>query len=370
VTPIRPRARPRAAPLVILVVACSLLSALIPAGAAADRITPSFGSTRGGTGVPNGSVSCSELVTGATLSGLVAQYYPNASLLPSESQAEQAVNTTWNDLCGSIPFQQAVSSAGGGWFEYISLMQDKNRTASGDLVGSLFVDFDLTWNASCPSGGTGYPAGYGCQFNDAWQANLTDQSVTGPAVNITSLRLVACDTPDANETAAGSVEGFFPDAGTSPNESVAIQEVQAIWWAICSSATYYGLAASLDLPQVLSFSTWRATTGPNATLSTSGPLYFEWSLFTGDRSCPSENGSSSSGAECSYYESWTADLTQDTYAGPTVSSYPILGGPPGTPQATENGQYASGIPTILGFCAFGGVVVVAVLVDAMDRRRR
>src|SRR5580658_339780 len=154
---------------------------MLPTGTAAGHVTPSFGSTQGGTGVPSGPVSCDELVTGATLAGLVAQYYPNGSLLPSESQAEQAVNTTWANVCGSTTFQQAVSAAAGGWFEYSSRMQDKNRTASGELVGSLFVGFALTWNASCPSGGIGYPTGYGCQFNDLWQANLTDQSVAGPA---------------------------------------------------------------------------------------------------------------------------------------------------------------------------------------------
>jgi len=363
------RVRPGTAPLVLLVAVCSLLGAPLPAGAAAGSAAPSFGGTQGGTGVPNGPVSCSGLVTGATLTSLVSQYYPNSSLLPSESQAEQAVTTSWNDLCGSAAFQQAASSAAGGWFEYTSRMQDKNWTASGELVGSLFVYFELTWNASCPSGGTVYPAGYGCQFNDAWQANLTDQSVTGPAVTITSLRFVPCDTPSANQTAVGSVEGFFPDPGTSPNESVAVQEVQTIWGAICASPTYYGLAAPLHMPQALSFSTWRATTGLNATLSTSGHLYFEWSLFTGDGLCPQENGSGSNGLTCSFYESWTADLTLDTFTGPSASSFPAIGGTVLAPQGAGNNLSASWVPTVLGFCAFGGVVVVGALVGVVERRR-
>jgi hypothetical protein len=366
-----PRVRPVAATLVLLVAVSSLLGALPPAGAASGSVTPSFGSTRGGTGVPNGPVSCSELVTGPTLGALVSQYYPNGSLLPSESQAVQAVNATWNALCGSATFQQALASAAGGWFEYTSRMQDKNRSASGDLVGSLFVDFQLTWNASCPSGGAGYPMGFGCQFNDVWQANLTDQSVTGPAVSATSLRFVPCDTPNANETAVGSVEGFFPAPGTAPNESVAVQEVQTIWGAICTSSTYYDLAAPLNMPQALSFSTWRATAGSNATLSPSGNLYFEWRLFTGNGPCPSENGSSSIGTTCSYSESWTADLTLDTFTGPSNSSSPGLGGSPApAPSGSNNNAGVSWSPTMIGLGLLGGVVGFLVLAAVVYRRRR
>jgi hypothetical protein len=366
----QPRVRAGIVSLVLLVAVCSLLGVLLPTAAAAGSAAPSFGSTRGGTGVPNGTVSCSGLVTGATLTSLVSQYYPNGSLLPSESQADQAVTTTWNDLCGSAAFQQALSSARGGWFEYISLMQDKNWTASGQLVGSLFVDFELTWNATCPSGGSGFPAGFGCQFKDVWQANLTVQSVAGPAATITSLRFVPCETPDANVTAVGSVEGFFPDPGTAPNESVAVQEVQTIWGAICTSSTYYSVAASLDLPQALSFSTWRATTGPNSSLNSSGHLYFEWSLFTGDGPCPSQNGSGSNGLTCSYSESWRADLTMDTYTGPSASSSPYLGsGAPQAPSGVASNQSTSWLPIAVGYCAFGSVVVAAVLVGARERRR-
>jgi hypothetical protein len=362
---------PVATPLAILVAFCSVLGAMLPAGAAAGAIAPSYGSTRGGTGVPNGPVSCSELVNGTTLAGLVSQYYPNGSLLPTESQAEQAVNTTWSSLCGSTPFQQAVSSAAGGWFEFISSMQDKNRTSSGDLVGSLFVDFELTWNASCPSNGGGYLPGYGCQFNDVWQANLTDQSVAGPAITITSQRFVPCNTPDANATAVSSVQGFFPDPGTSPNESAAVQEVQTIWGAICTSSSYYAIAASLDVPQVLSFSTWRATTGANSTLSTAGDLYFEWTLSTGDGPCPSQNGSASNGQICSYSESWTADLTLDTYTGPASSGYSGLGsGPPPGPESAGTNLSTPWIPAVVGFVAFGGVVSVACLTGIANRRRR
>jgi hypothetical protein len=365
----RPRIRPGWAPLALLVALCSLLGSLPPVGAASGAVAPSFGSTRGGTAVPNGPVSCGALVSGPTLTGLVSQYYPNASLLPSESQAEQSVSASWNGLCASGTFQQVLSASRGGWFEYISLMQDKNRTASGDLVGSLFVDFQLMWNASCPSGGADYPAGAGCQLNDVWQANLTDPSVTGPATTVTSLRFVPCDTPDANATAVSSVEGFFPDPGVAPNESVAVQEVQAIWGTICTSSAYYALAAPLDLPQVLSFSTWRATTGPNATLGTSGDLYFEWSLWTGDRACSPLNGSSSNGLDCSYYESWTADLTQDTFSGPSATSYPDLGGTAAAPSGAGDDPNASWLPITLGFGALSGVVVVATVVAVLDRRR-
>jgi hypothetical protein len=364
-----PRARPGAATLVLLVAACSLLSVLLPVGTVAASVSPSYGSTRGGTQVPNGPVSCSDLVTGATLTGLVDQYYPNASLLPSQTQAEHAVTSTWSQLCNSTAFQQVLSSAKGGWFEFISIMQDKNRTSTGDLVGSLFVDFQLTWNASCPSGGAVYPAGYGCQFQDVWQANMTEASVTGPAVTITSARFVPCDTPDANETAVGSVEGFFPDPGTLPNESLAIQEVQTIWGSICSSSSFYDLAVTLDLPQDLSFSTWRATIGPNATLSTTGHLYFQWSLWMGDRPCPTQNGSDSNGLSCSYQESWTADLTLNTFSGPSVSSFPNFGGPPGAQQTAGNDLTGQWDPTLIGLGLLSGVVVVAVLVGVVERRR-
>jgi hypothetical protein len=371
VTQLPPRVRPFATALVFLVAVGAVLGVLPPAGAAVGSPTPSFGSTQGGTGVPGGPVTCSELVTGATLAGLVAQYYPNASLLPSESGAEQAVNTTWNSLCGSTPFQQAVSSAAGGWFAYISRMQDKNWTASGGLVGSLFVYFELTWNASCPSGGIGYPAGFECQYNDVWQSNLTDQAVTGPSATISSLRLVPCDTPAANDTAVGSVEGFFPDAGASPNESAAAQEVQTIWGEICTSASYYAVASPLDVPQALQFSTWRALPGTNTTLSTSGHLYFEWSLFTGDGPCPSENGSSSNTQTCSYSTGWTADLTLDTYTGPTVTGSPLLGGPRSlAPLAAGTNQSAPWVPAVVGFGAFGGVVVLAAVVGVSVLRRR
>jgi hypothetical protein len=360
--------RPHGLSFIILVAACTLLSPLVPAAAGTPSLTPAFGSSRGGVGVPNGPVTCSELVTEATLTGLVSQYYPNASLLPSESQAEQAVNSAWNALCGSATFQGALSSAAGGWFAYIASMQDKNWTASGALVGSLFVDFELTWNASCPSGGAGYPAGHGCQFDDLWQANLTTQAVTGPAVTITSLRFAPCDTPHANETAVGSVEGFFPDPGTAPNESVAVQEVQTIWGEICTSSTYYQIAAPLPMPQALGFSTWRGSGGPNGTLGASGHLFFEWTLFTGNGPCPAHNGSATEGVTCSYSESWTADLTLDTYSGPTNSSFPNLGGAPlaSSPTNSTDGW----VTTATGFGLLGSVVAVAVLVGVLDRRRR
>ncbi|HEY6238622.1 MAG TPA: hypothetical protein VIZ68_05505 [Thermoplasmata archaeon] len=356
--------------LVLLVAGCSLLSAILPVGAAAGPVAPSVGSTRGGTGVPAGPVSCSALVDGSTLTALVSQYYPNGSLLPSESQAEQAVVTTWNDVCGSTEFDQALAAAAGGWFEYTSRMQDKNRTASGGLVGSLFVDFTLTWNASCPSGGSGYVTGYGCQFKDVWQANLTDQSVTGPAVTITSLRFVPCDTPDANGTAVGSVQEFFPSPGTAPNESVAVQEVQVMWGAICTSSTFYGIAASLEMPQALSFSTWRADAGPNATLDPSGHLYFEWSLFTGDRPCPSENGSYANGLTCSYSESWTADLTADTYSGPSLSGYPLGSGAVESPPGAGNLPTTQWIPVVVGVSVVGGAVGVVIWVLRRRRKNR
>jgi len=356
-------------PLVLVVAICTLLTALLPAGGATTPVAASFGSTNGGTQVPNGPVSCDGLVSGTTLIALVAQYYPNASLLPSEDQAEAAVTTLWNTLCASATFQSALSFAVGGWFEYSSDMQDKNRTASGDLVGSLFVDFELTWNASCPSMGPGFPEGFGCQFQDTWQANLTAQSVLGPAVKITSLRFVPCDTPDANNTAVGSVEGFYPAPGTSPNESVAVQEVQAIWGAVCTSAAYYDLAAPLDMPQALSFSTWRATPGLNGTLSTSGHLYFEWSLFLGDRPCASENDSALSGLNCSYSESWTADLTTDTYSGPAASSFPLFGGTVRIPPYQGNNTTPPWGPVAVAFGAFSGVIVVAGLLGVAERRR-
>ena len=249
-------------------------------------------------------------------------------------------------------------------------MQDKNWTASGDLVGSLFVYFELTWNASCPSGGSGYPAGVGCQYNDVWQANLTDSAVTGPSTTISSLRLVPCDTPSANETAVASVGGFFPDPGAAPNESVAVAEVQTIWGAICTSASYYAVAAPLDVPQVLSFSTWRAMPGTNATLSSAGHLYFEWSLSTGDGPCPSDDSSNSSDLNCSYSDSWTADLTLDTYSGPTVSGYPATGTPLGAgPAVAATNPSAPWVPAVVGFGAFGGVVVLAAVVGFSARRR-
>ena len=371
VTQMPPRLGLGPATLAVLVAGCSLLGALLPVGAIAGPFDPAFGSTHGGTGVPRGPVTCSELVTDTTLTELVSQYYPNDSLLPSENQAEQAVTVVWNDLCGSTTFQQALTSAGGGWFEYASQMQDKNWTDSGLLVGSLFIDFELTWNASCPSGGTGYPAGYGCQFKEAWQTNLTEQSVTGPKVTITSLRLVPCVTPDANETAVRAVGSFFPSPGTAPNQSLAVQEVQAIWGAICTSASYYDLAAPLVFPQALTFSAWRATPGSNSSLGTSDHLYFEWSLVMGDLPCPAENGSSSNGLTCSYWESWTGDLTSDTYSGPSASAFPNLGGPSvGAPQVHGNNLIGSWDPTLLGFFALGSVIVVAVLVGVIDRPRR
>ena len=124
-----------------------------------------------------------------------------------------------------------------------------------------------------------------------------------------------------------------------------------IWGAICSSSTYYEVAASLDLPQALSFSTWRATTGPNATLGTSGDLYFQWSLSTGDHPCSPMNGSSWNNETCSYSDSWTADLTLDTYSGPSVSGFPNSGAPIQAPPVPVNDPGSDWVPTAVGFCA-------------------
>ena len=81
------------------------------------------------------------------------------------------------------------------------------------------------------------------------------------------------------------------------------------------------------------------------------------------------NGSNSSGLTCSYSESWTADLTLDTYTGPTATSFPNLGGALPAPSAPAGNPSASWVPAIVALSVVGGAAGIVVLVVLAYRRR-
>lgn len=259
---------------------------------------------------------CDSLVANSTLVHEVTSNYPNGSLLPTESSADASVQEIWGNVCTSATFVADASAHSNLSFGQSVFVGAKNVTGSGAIVGSLFVQFTAGWTASCPTRGGPYPAGYPCDYSDAWVGNLTTGVIVTPARLVYSARL-PCPSILSNASIAGTLAGFYPTPGLQPSEPVAVANAEAAWWAICSSAAFYENYTGHNQTGIM-LSTWQegAGLGPNGTGAAT--LYmgvdFEWPEPVAPAGYPSGYG-------CLYDESWAIHLTNGYVAGPTVTIY-------------------------------------------------
>lgn len=314
-----------------------------------------------GFGFVPASYSCASVASNASLVALVDQYYlhSNSSLLPSQSTAESAAVAIWETVCSSSPFNSVYSTYSDVSFADSAQVQDKNVTAGGIIVGSLFVSFKLTWNTSCPSGATRYPVGFGCVFSDVWSGNLTTGKVAGPAQGVVSARFIQCDTPSGNLSNVQAVDGFYPNPFQRPNQSTAEQEVQTLWGEVCSSETYYQTLNQQPGATPGGVSAWTTAGGMNA--SGPGDLFVQWSIGW--------TASCAQGPSCFYSEEWTADLLADTVTGPRLSISIPLGSPPGPGSGSFVGKLTDLSTPIFGV-SIAALILVSVLGVALYYKAR
>lgn len=319
-----------------------VLVVLILGFAAAAAVLPPAGHA---SGSPPPVAPCASVLSNSTLLGAVDRFYqyPNGSLLPSRSTAENSTLDTWSAICGSSAFATAYENTTNRTLGVSVAVGDQNRTASGELIGSLFATFSLTGAVTCPVGVSGFPSGYPCSEADTWMANLSLSAVTGHRSSVISDRFVPCQTPEQNQTNLGTVSQFYPNPAQVPNESVAQAEVTVLWGGVCTTSAYY--AAFWAHGTNLSLSAWTTVGGMNSTPD----LFVQWAIYWQADPCPQAPPSGAGANTCEVTESWTADLRTNSYTGPTFGySYPMNGsGAP--PLGTGGDGKGPGSPSGGGF---------------------
>lgn len=320
----------------------------------------------GGVGVLSTAPSCSSIESNTSLTALVDQHYPNASLLPQQSSADTAVIGIWGSVCSSPAFASVYSSQSTVSFAASVQVLDKNWTAGGHLTGSLFVSMVLTWNATCPSGSIQYPSGFGCVFKSAWTGNLTTEVVAGPTESVVSGRFVQCNTPLENITDLQGVDSFYPNPIQRPNQSTAEREVQALWGELCASDTYFQTLSDHPGASNDGVSVWTGPENQSGNGSAGHDLFVQWSIQW-DAAC-------SAGPSCSYSDDWTANLVADTVSGPVLSVYGPLGGVPQAPGSPGSTSvllipWTSSAPVVLGLGIVIGVCAVVIGASIVRKKR-
>jgi hypothetical protein len=301
--------------------------------------------TEPGSGpVPEGGSICNTITTNATLQGWARDYYPNSTISPSESVAVSEVAQDWGSVCTSsvfgITFEQGVGPA----FGVRVYEGDENWSPTHVLSASLFVEFTLSWNASCPAG-PGCPGGYSCNFQDRWTGNLTTNSLVGPVERALSTRVAGCTFALTNASVVFAVDAFYPNESLHPNRSEAQQVAQTVWGEICTSLPFYQNYSAHAEPSVtLGESTGNAPCpgGPNSSSCSPATGYaaLELTFDLGwQGACPA-GGPQVVTANCSFDADWTANLSSGSWGGPYIS----VVGNDGTPTGLGNLTYPLGVP--------------------------
>jgi hypothetical protein len=357
-----PMGHHRPADVVVVVGALLLLGALgisLPAGRGG---LPGPASGRGP--VAAGGSLCTTLTTNATLQGWAKDYYSNSTISPSESVAVAEVAQDWGTVCTSSAFQTAYAQPTAPAFGARVYEGDQNWSPAHVLSSSVFVEFTLSWNESCPSG-PGYPSGYACNFRDSWTGNLTTNSLVGPVDLALSTRLAACTFGLTNSSIVFAVDAFYPNASLHPDRSAAEQAARTVWGEVCTSLPFYTNYTAHGDPPVSLGESAASPPGESASngssgASASGYLHLELTFdFAWEGPCPTGT-SFAANSNCSFDAEWSANLSNGTWRGPGISTEEIQTGWPGGVPPFENPPVAENNatnPVYLG-AVLGAAVVL------------
>jgi hypothetical protein len=273
----------------------------------------------------SGSSLCSTLTTNASLRELVNTTYPNTSLEPSEATANASIGQIWGTVCTSSTLDQVEAQSVNVSFQSSVYIGDSNGSNGLVTSGSLFVRFSVRWVTTCPAGSANYPTGFLCRYSDTWTGNLTTAAIIGPVVSILSVRYAGCTLLEANASLVVAMHDYYPNAALHPTEAVAEQTIQIVWGEICSSMPFYqAQVAHPGLSLGLSGEVSGGGADPNRTTSPNQTLFilfdFNWQVV-----CPSGPPAYPAGVDCSYDESWSANLATGNWTGPTTSVRPVIG---------------------------------------------
>lgn len=157
----------------------------------------------------------------------VQGYYGYGSVQPSEPVAISEVTAIWGSICTSSAYLDALAqhpNASVSWGSSIGAAVNASAGA-GSSGGGIEFEWDISWNAPCPSNVSGYSGDGLCDYTDAWTADLATNTSSGP-----------------------NLEVFPPDGGAPQYVAPSAGGAAALWWTV--PAYQLALAAAAGIVAV------------------------------------------------------------------------------------------------------------------------